>query len=87
MITYQMALDAALAAAAHVGARNTSAINRYFRDQDKSQLEPFSGRINAANCAIRRMSREFIECGKKREGLEYAQAIDATLDRITADWS
>jgi hypothetical protein len=84
---YQLAQEAALAAMAYIGTRNTSAINRHFRAQDESHLYPISGRFNATERAIRKVRREFADCGMRCEGLEYAQAIDATLDRIIADWS
>lgn len=84
---YQLAQAAALAAMAYVGARNTAAINKYFRDRDESGLYPVDGRFNATERAIRKVRREFTECGMRCEGLEYAQAIDATLDRIIADFS
>lgn len=87
MITYQIAQDAALAAMAFIGARNTAAINRHFRAQDESNLYPVCGRFNATERAIRKVRREFAECGMRCEGLEYAHAIDATLDRIVADLS
>lgn len=84
---YLLAEAAVLAAAAYVGTRNTSAINRHFRAQDESHLYPFCGRFNATERAIRRVRREFAECGMRCEGLEYAQAVDATLDRLTAEYS
>ena len=84
---YLLAQAAALAAATYIGARNTSAINRHFRAQDESHLYPICGRFNATERAIRKVRREFAECGMRCEGLSYAQAVDATLDRIVADLS
>jgi hypothetical protein len=84
---YLLAQAAALAAAAYIGAQNASAINRHFRAQDESHLYPICGRFNATERAIRKVRREFAECGMRCEGLEYAQAVDATLDRIVADLS
>lgn len=87
MHMYQLAQAAALAAMTYAGARNTAAINRFFREQDESDLYPFCGRFNATERAIRKVRREFAECGIPCTGLQYAQAIDATLDRLTADFS
>jgi hypothetical protein len=87
MITYQIAEAAALAAMAFVGARNTAAINRHFRAEDESHLYPVCGRFNATERAIRKVRREFAECGIPCTGLEYAVAIDATLDSIISDLS
>lgn len=84
---YLLAQAAALAAAAYIGARNASAIDRHFRAQDESHLYPICGRFNATERAIRKVRREFAECGIPCTGIEYAQAIDATLDRIVAEWS
>jgi hypothetical protein len=84
---YLLAQAAALAAAAYIGVRNTTAINRYFRAQDESHLYPICGRFNATERAIRKVRSEFADCGIPCQGLEYAQAIDATLDRIVADLS
>ncbi|PMQ04226.1 hypothetical protein DyAD56_16180 [Dyella sp. AD56] len=84
---YLLAQAAALAAAAYIGARNTSAINQYFRAQDESHLYPFCGRFNATERAIRKVRREFAECGMSCEGLEYANAIEATLTHLTAEYS
>lgn len=86
-VIYPIAQAAALAAMAYAGARNTAAINKHFREQDESHLFPISGRFNATERAIRKVRREFAECGIPCTGLEYATAIDATLDRLTADFS
>lgn len=87
MIDYPMAQAAALAAVAYVGARNTSAINRFFRDQDDSHLSPICGKFNATERAIRKVRREFAECGMRCEGYEYALAIDCALDQIFSEES
>lgn len=84
---YQLAQAAVLSAMAYAGALNTAAINRHFRVQDESHLYPICGRFNATERAIRKVRREFAACGMRCEGPEYAQAIDATLDRIVADLS
>jgi len=44
-------------------------------------------RFNAKERAIRKVRREFSECGMRCEGLECARAFDATLGRIVADLS
>jgi len=82
---YLLAQAAALAAAAYVGTRNTRVINRHFRAQDESHLYPISGRFNATERAIRKVRREFAECGIPRTGIEYAEAVDAHLDNIFAE--
>jgi hypothetical protein len=84
---YLLAQGAALAAAAYIGARNTAAINKFFRAQDESLLQPVCGRFNATERAIRKVRRQFAECGIPCTGLEYAQAIDATIDRIISELS
>ena len=70
-IVYQMAQDAALSAAAYTGAKNTAAINAVFGAQDDSHLWPVDGKFNATERAIRKVRREFMECGIPRTGLEY----------------
>lgn len=67
--------------------RRTSPISQHFRPQDETLLYPICGRFNATERAIRKVRREFIECGIPRTGLEYAQAIDATLDWIISELS
>jgi len=84
---YLLAQAAALAAAAYIGTRNARAVNQHFRAQDESHLYPISGRFNATERAIRKVRREFAECGMRCEGFEYALAIDCALDRIISEES
>ena len=83
---YLLAQATALAAAAYIGA-SASAINRVFRAQDESHLYPFCGRFNATERAIRKVRRQFAEAGLRCEGLDYANAIEATLTHLTAEYS
>jgi hypothetical protein len=85
--SYQIAQAAALAAAAYIGTRNTGAINQHFRAQDESNFYPICGRFNATERAIRKVRREFAECGMRCEGWEYALAIDVALDQIISQES
>ena len=86
MIDYPAAA-AVLAAAALTGLHGTRAINRAFRAQDESHLYPFCGKFNATNRAIKKVSRQFREAGIPCHGREYADAIEATLCHMTAEYS
>ena len=67
--------------------RRTSPISQHFRPQDETLIYPICGRFNATERAIRKVRREFAECGMRCEGFEYALAIDCALDHIFSEES
>ncbi len=65
-----------------IGLANIAAINRYFREQDESELYPILGRFNATERAIRRLRRLRRDGLCVSEGLEYAYALDEIISEI-----
>jgi len=66
------------------GIANIRAINRIYRDQDKSHLWPISGRFNATERAIRK-AREFQRSSGAVYGLEYCYLLDHLISEIVND--
>ena len=64
------------------GRANTAAINRTFRRMDQSHLWPILGKFDATERAIRRVRKDFAECGMICEGLEYALALESEVSAI-----
>ena len=65
------------------GLANIRAINKLYRDQDKSHLYPISNKFNATERAIRRIRKWNKESGYNiNPGLEYCYALDAEISQI-----
>ena len=60
------------------GVMNIKVINKFYRDQDESDLFPINGRFNVTERAIRNVSK----LCSPIYGIEYCYAVDAEIGRL-----